>query len=154
MTLERPLRATYQGRSRSRATRWSDCTKSLAFSRPETHNSLSERPLAATQRGRSRSLERPVQSDREKSLAILVPGDKKSLSERPLAATQRGRSRSLERLVGATSRGRSAPIICSISILLKGLLVISLCTFYISKTYVLNIFCSHQRQIIFYLLIY
>ena len=129
MTLERPLRATYQGRSRSRATRWSDCTKSLAFSRPETHNSLSERPLAATQRGRSRRLERPVQSDREKSLAILVPGDKKSLSERPLAATQRGRSRSLERLVGATSRGRSAPIICSISILLKGLLVISLCTF-------------------------
>ncbi|KAG5380202.1 hypothetical protein IGI04_028044, partial [Brassica rapa subsp. trilocularis] len=108
MTLERPLRATYQGRSRSGATRWSDCTKSLAFSRPETHNSLSERPLAATQQGRSRSLERPVQSDREKSLAILVPRDKKSLSERPLAATQRGRSRSLERLVGATSRGRCA----------------------------------------------
>uniref|UniRef100_A0A0D3CSU8 Uncharacterized protein n=1 Tax=Brassica oleracea var. oleracea TaxID=109376 RepID=A0A0D3CSU8_BRAOL len=30
MTLERPLRATYQGRSRSRATRWSDAPKSLA----------------------------------------------------------------------------------------------------------------------------
>ncbi|KAG5396258.1 hypothetical protein IGI04_018072 [Brassica rapa subsp. trilocularis] len=104
MTPERPLRATYQGRSRSRATRWSDCTKSLAFSRPETHNSLSERPLAATQRGRSRILERPVQSDREKSLAILVPGDKKSLSERPLAATQRGRSRSLERRAEVAAR--------------------------------------------------
>ncbi|KAG5412492.1 hypothetical protein IGI04_000059 [Brassica rapa subsp. trilocularis] len=36
MTLERPLRATYQGRSRSRATRWSDTPKSLATSRPET----------------------------------------------------------------------------------------------------------------------
>ncbi|KAG5383185.1 hypothetical protein IGI04_034655 [Brassica rapa subsp. trilocularis] len=34
---------------------------------------------------------------------------------------------------------------------LRGLLVISLCTFYISKTYVLNIFCSHQAD---YLLIY
>uniref|UniRef100_A0A0D3BE40 Uncharacterized protein n=1 Tax=Brassica oleracea var. oleracea TaxID=109376 RepID=A0A0D3BE40_BRAOL len=30
MTLERPLRATYQGRSRSRATRWSDAPKSLS----------------------------------------------------------------------------------------------------------------------------
>ncbi|KAG5383138.1 hypothetical protein IGI04_034608 [Brassica rapa subsp. trilocularis] len=36
MTLERPLRATYQGRSRSRATRWSDTPRSLATSRPET----------------------------------------------------------------------------------------------------------------------
>ncbi|KAG5379100.1 hypothetical protein IGI04_026942 [Brassica rapa subsp. trilocularis] len=36
LTLERPLRATYQGRSRSRATRWSDTPKSLATSRPET----------------------------------------------------------------------------------------------------------------------
>ena len=35
-SLERPLRATYQGRSRSRATRWSDTPKSLATSRPET----------------------------------------------------------------------------------------------------------------------
>ncbi|KAG5378641.1 hypothetical protein IGI04_026483 [Brassica rapa subsp. trilocularis] len=36
LTLERPLRATYQGRSRSRATRWSDTPKSLATSCPET----------------------------------------------------------------------------------------------------------------------
>uniref|UniRef100_M4F600 Uncharacterized protein n=1 Tax=Brassica campestris TaxID=3711 RepID=M4F600_BRACM len=35
-SLERPLRATYQGRSRSRATRWSDTPKSLATSRPDT----------------------------------------------------------------------------------------------------------------------
>ncbi|KAG5384016.1 hypothetical protein IGI04_035486, partial [Brassica rapa subsp. trilocularis] len=92
----------------------SDREKSLAVSSLGDARTSPERPPGATPRSRSH----------------LTP-----LSERPPKATPRGRSRLYgettrseawsdlsERLVGATCRGRSAPIICSISILLKGLL--------------------------------
>ena len=120
---------------------WSDPVKSLAIFIPleaqsDAHRSLaSHTPLRATS-----------QSDTPRSLASLWRDDTKRSLERPLRATHWGRSRRPERLVGATCRGRSASIICSISILLKVLLVISLCTFYISKTYVLNIFGSHRGR--------
>ncbi|KAG5416114.1 hypothetical protein IGI04_003681 [Brassica rapa subsp. trilocularis] len=93
MTLERPLRATYQGRSRSRATRWSDTPKSLATSRPETPK--------------------------------IGPG--------------------------ATPSSRSALFCCRKSRFLKDLFAIYFGRFALGKTYVLNIFCSHLWQIIFYL---
>ncbi|KAG5400033.1 hypothetical protein IGI04_014640 [Brassica rapa subsp. trilocularis] len=82
MTLERPLKATYQGRSRSRATRWSDCTKSLAVSSLGDARTSPERPPGATPRSRSH----------------LTP-----LSERPPKATPRGRSR----LYGETTRSEA-----------------------------------------------
>uniref|UniRef100_M4EHW3 Uncharacterized protein n=1 Tax=Brassica campestris TaxID=3711 RepID=M4EHW3_BRACM len=57
--------------------------------------------------------ERPHWSDALKSLALLLLGDMKSDPEQPLAAIHPGRSRSPERLVGVTSRGRCASLICS-----------------------------------------
>ncbi|KAF3504028.1 hypothetical protein F2Q69_00040673 [Brassica cretica] len=108
----------------------SDAEKSLAFSSRGHTKTRPERRLAATPPGRYRSLERPYQSDAENSLAFSSLGHTKTFPERHLAATPPGRSRSLERPLGATTGGRCAPIVCSNSFLLKGLLVISLCTFY------------------------
>ena len=111
--------------------------------------------------------ERPSWSDPVKSLAIFIPLEAQSDLPR---ATPRGRSRLYgettqsearsdlsERLTevapgGRSDMPRSLRVYCWVDFyLLKGLLVISLCTFYISKTYVLNIFGSHQAD---YLLIY
>ncbi|KAF2540786.1 hypothetical protein F2Q68_00031052 [Brassica cretica] len=89
----------------------------------------------ATQRGRSR-LHHPERRDRSDSARSLAKSD----PERRLAATPPGRSRSLERPLGATTGGRCAPSDCSNSFILKGLLVISLCTFLLLKTYVLSTF--------------
>ncbi|KAF3553436.1 hypothetical protein F2Q69_00013551 [Brassica cretica] len=130
---------------------------------PERHREVAVTPLQsdlarATPRCRSRfhcseARERPYQSDAEKSLAFSsLGGTRATLSERRgevtrvfiaqrhesdperrLAATPPGRSRSLERPFGATTGGRCAPFVCSTSCLLKGLLVISLCTFLLSK---------------------
>ena len=83
--------------------------------------------------------------------------------ERPVGATHQSRSRplarrhqksALERLPGATPASRSALFCCRKSWFLKDLFAIYFGRFALGKTYVLNIFCSHQRQIIFYLLIY
>ena len=129
---------------------WSDPVKSLAIFIPleaqsdlprATHRGrshltpLSERPPKATPRGRSRLYGETTRSEA-----------RSDLSERPTEVAPEGRSDLSERLVGATCRGRSASIVGSIPILLKALLVISLCTFYISKTYVLNILGSQQAE--------
>ncbi|KAF3560808.1 hypothetical protein DY000_02013943 [Brassica cretica] len=125
---------------------------------PERHREIAVTPLQsdlarATPRCRSRfhrseARERPHQSDAEKSLAFSsLGGTRATLSERRgevarrhesdperrLAATPPGRSRSLEQPLGATTGGRCEPFVCSTSCLLKGLLVISLCTFLLSK---------------------
>ena len=143
MTLERPLWATYQGRSRSRATRWSDAPKSLATIGPGA--------TCPERRTEVARISHASRSDLPKRHPEVARVSMARRHEAKPGATHWGRSRRPERLVGVTCRGRSASIVGSISILLKALLVISLCTFYISKTYVLNIFGSHQAD---YLLIY
>ncbi|CAF1823346.1 unnamed protein product [Brassica napus] len=130
---------------------------------PERHREVAVTPFQsdlgrAIPRCRSRlhHPERRGRSDTARSLAISDPERRdwsdtarslaKSGPERRLAATPPGRSRSLERPPGATNRGRGAPSVCSNSFLLKGLLVISLCTFLLLKTYVLSTFGSHQTD--------
>ena len=122
------------GRALPGATSRSDYMKSL------WHTSQSDL-IGATQRGRSR-LHHPERRDRSDAARSLAKSD----PERRLAATPPGRSRSLERPPGATTGGRCAPSVCSNSCLLKGLLVISLCTFLLLKTYVLSTFGSDQTD--------
>ena len=113
---------------------------------PERHHEVAVTPFqsdltGATQRGRSR-LHHPERRDRSDTARSLAKSD----PERRLAATPPGRSRSLERPLGATTGGRCAPSVCSNSFLLKGLLVILLCTFLLLKTYVLSTLGSHQTN--------
>ena len=109
---------------------------------------------------------RSLQSTSQSDLARATPCSRSHLtplSERPPKATHQSRSRplarthqksALERLPGATPASRSALFCCRKSWFLKDLFAIYFGRFALGKTYVLNIFCSHQWQIIFYLLIY
>ena len=115
----------------------SDCTKSLAFSHPETH--IFD-PGATFQSDVLKSLpmfRATCWSDTPRSLAF-VPSETLKVA--------------LERLAGATPASRSALFCCRKSRFLKDLFAIYFGRFALGKTYVLNIFCSHQRQIIFDLL--
>ena len=108
------------GRALPGATSRSDYMKSL------WHISRSDL-FRATQPGRSRG-DDPGTTSSERHSQV---AREETTQERPLAAT---------------CRGRSASICLAEFMFSKGLLVISLCTFLLFKTYVLSTFGSHQTD--------
>ncbi|KAF2541239.1 hypothetical protein F2Q68_00030891 [Brassica cretica] len=111
----------------------SDLTRATPRCRSRRNNKNA--PGATSRSDPSGSLPKPgatLPQRRGEVARVFIP--RSDQSQRPLQVAPE--ETTWERPLAATTGGRSRPIVYPNSFLLKGLLVISLCTFYTLKTYV------------------